>query len=565
MAILTPLVGLPVHVLSHVARPSLLLLVLLLLAFSGVAHAFVQARSLQSLPQLGIQLAALKTPASDTRSKTASRLMEWADQVGIKLGGVTIQQSPGEGSLAGLGIIANQDLASGNLVLTVPSNVALLIESPGDGPDDGHVLSIAGRRTLGELPWYAQFAVYLYKLDKVNSKKNNKIEMKPWLDSLPRAFDTPIHWSESQRDDLQYAFLEDSITRQQQLWESFYQKVKSANPSSLNKMDFCDFLWGCEVARSRAFSGAYTGSAFNPFIYGLTLILVLLYVGLGFGTLEQAANGAGLVFCAQVLKDIVLPKVYYKTKFKRYIIPVIDMANHASLGMTGEVSFEFFGDAYSLAVCNGASVSNGKELFISYGARSNDQLLQYYGFVERNNPHDVYIMPSLRDWNIAALEEVCGRTFAPGRLRKLDRAGLLGSSNNGTLRSDLTDMEEVSNSAGGVVVTRAGGVDPAVMQALRALVSTDAEWEAAGEAIGNFVEKYSSGQENERLARLAAKTALQIELESKPTTLDQDEKLLNQLDQVKSMDSISAGKLALIFRIEKKKLLNETILRLSES
>jgi protein-tyrosine-phosphatase len=111
-------------------------------------------------------------------------------------------------------------------------------------------------------------------------------------------------------------------------------------------------------------------------------------------------------------------------------------------------------------------------------------------------------------------------------------------------------------------VTRVEGVDPAIIQALRALVSTDAEWEAAGEAVGNFVEVNSAGPENERLARLAAKTALELELAAKPTTIEEDEALLKRMDQVKSMDSSVADKLAVMFRIEKKKLLSETIRKL---
>jgi len=472
---------------------------------------------------------------------------------------VDIQQSPGDDS-AGLGIVSKQDLISNSLVLTVPSNVALSIESPGDGPDDRGVLKLVDRRTLDKLPWYAQFAVYLYKLDHVESQKTkNELNMKPWLDSLPRTFDTPIHWSISQRTELQYDFLLDSIERQQVQWEQFYKSIRTADNSEINNMTWDDFLWGCEIARSRAFSGAYTGSAFNPYSYAFTLLLVLAYVGLGIGTLEQAANGAGLVFCAQVLKDFVIPKLFKK---KRYVIcPLMDMANHKSLGTTGEVSFEFFGDAYSLAVSNGASVPSGKELYISYGARSNDQLLQYYGFVEPNNPHDVYIMPPLREWNIAALEKACGRTFSPGRLQKLDRAGLLGGRLN--TEGDTADGEEIANRGGGVVVSRAAGVDPAVMQALRALVSTDREWKDAGEAIGNFVEENSAGRENERLARLAAKTALELELAGKATTLEQDEASLKQMEQMKSIDAGIEEKLTLLFRIEKKKLLAESIRKLN--
>jgi hypothetical protein len=458
-----------------------------------------------------------------------------------------------------LGIVAKKDLPSNSLVLTVPSDVTLSIESPGDGPDDSSVLSIANRKDLEKLPWFAQFAVYLFKLDTISSVKNNKVDMKAWLNSLPRKFDTPIHWSSLEQQELQYEFLIDNVSRQKEQWKDFYKDIKNGNPG-LAEMSWDDFLWGCECARSRAFSGAYTGSAFNPFSYAFTLLLVLVYVGGGFGTLEQAANGAGLVFCAQVLKDFVLPKLFKK---KRYVIcPIMDMANHRSIGTTGEVSFEFFGDAYSLSVTIGASVSKGNEMYISYGDRTNDQLLQYYGFVEPNNPNDVYIMPSLRDWNIAALEKACGRTFAPGRLQKLDRAGLLGSSDTTNNAADTAD-DEAENISGGVVITRATGVDPAIMQALRALVSTEAEWDAAGEAIGNFVEVNSGGPENESLARLAAKTAIEMEVSQKPTTLEQDEELVKRMGQSKSMDSSLEEKLAVLFRIEKKKLLSETIQKLS--
>jgi Rubisco LSMT substrate-binding len=476
----------------------------------------------------------------------------------LRLGGVSITESPG----AGLGICSKQALNSNSVVMAVPSSVALSIESPGEGPDDRSVLDKipVDRKDLASLPWFAQFAVYLYKLDKVDPRKNNmaNLDMKPWLDSLPRTFDTPIHWTLEQRAQLQYDFLQGSIPRQEQQWKQYYDNKLTA--ALKQQMSWQDFVWGCEVARSRAFSGTYTGSAFNPLNYAFTLLLVLVYVGLDFGTLEQAANGAGLVFCAQVLKDFVLPKLLFKKK--RYIIcPLMDMANHKSYGTTAGVSFEFFGDVYSLTVSNGVTVSAAnKELFISYGTRSNDQLLQYYGFVEPNNPHDVYIMPPLRNWNIGKLEQACGRTFAPGRLQKLERAGLLG-----TTQEEMMDVtgEDAANNAGGVVVTRAGGVDPAVMQAIRALVASDKEWQDAGESIGNFVEENSAGPETERLTRLAVKVALEMELADKPTTLEQDEECLKNMNQIKSLDAGVEERLAVLFRMEKKKLLMDTIRKLS--
>lgn len=232
------------------------------------------------------------------------------------------------------------------------------------------------------------------------------------------------------------------------------------------------------------------------------------------------------------------------------------MANHKSTGSTANVAYEFFSDAYSLTMTN--TIAKGEEVFISYGERSNDQLLQYYGFVEPDNPYDVYVMPPIREWNIASLEDACGGPFAAGRLGKLDRAGLLGKAIDSSVADD--DVDEASgNPRGGVILTRSEGVDPAVIQALRALVSTDEEWELAGEAVGNFAASVSP--QNEERARLAARTAIEMELNAKPTSLEEDQELLKRME-LSNAGMESEERLSLIFRIEKKKILKDSIERL---
>ena len=37
------------------------------------------------------------------------------------------------------------------------------------------------------------------------------------------------------------------------------------------------------------------------------------------------------------------------------------------------------------------------QVFISYGNKSNDLLMQQYGFVETNNPEDVYVLANFLD------------------------------------------------------------------------------------------------------------------------------------------------------------------------
>ncbi len=175
-------------------------------------------------------------------------------------------------------------------------------------------------------------------------------------------------------------------------------------------------------------------------------------------------------------------------------------------------------------------------------------------------------MPPLREWDIAALEEACGAPFPPGRLQKLDRAGLLGISLEDLTPDKIeesTSTEEgvtsEGNPRGGVVLSRAVGLDPAVLQGLRALVSSDQEWEDAREAVGNFAAEVSP--ENERKAKLAARTGIEMELASKATTLEEDRELLKRIRSSKG--GVEAEEeMAVMFRIEKKKILKETISRL---
>lgn len=51
----------------------------------------------------------------------------------------------------------------------------------------------------------------------------------------------------------------------------------------------------------------------------------------------------------------------------------------------------------------GASFDAGDHAFVSYGPVSNDDLLQFYGFVERDNPSDAYVLEDMGKW----LREVC--------------------------------------------------------------------------------------------------------------------------------------------------------------
>jgi hypothetical protein len=65
------------------------------------------------------------------------------------------------------------------------------------------------------------------------------------------------------------------------------------------------------------------------------------------------------------------------------------------------VSYDYPRDAFLVAAAAGYAPE--AQVFISYGAQSNDSLLQMYGFVEPDNPHDVYTMTTLLKWWVGRL------------------------------------------------------------------------------------------------------------------------------------------------------------------
>jgi hypothetical protein len=406
------------------------------------------------------------TVEDQNRQKSIKSLEEWSKLVGIQ--SKDIKVSSGAPIIGGgLGLITTNSVQPNSVMLQVPTYLTFSVSnSKIESNRQSESYFLNNGKAYVDAPWWAKLSIDLFICDQINSKRSKSgngegdetIDMRPWLDSLPRSFDTPIRWSKSDLDELQYQPLVSMVVAQEKSYKATFNALKNAiDPSSpLVKWSYDDFLWGADCARSRAFSGAYSGNAFDPNPYALTLVLVVAYIGLHLGTMEQASNGAALVFCASVLRDFVLPKLF---KAKKYVIcPYIDMANHVGMKEEANVAFEYFANGYSLSSREGKALDKGTEVRISYGPRSNDALLQQYGFVETDNAHDVYVMPPLREWDIGAMEKACGRKFQAGRLQKLDRAGLLGGSSLGVNDDDDDFVEGVANRGRGVVLTRAAGL-----------------------------------------------------------------------------------------------------------
>mmetsp|Transcript_68905 Transcript_68905/g.217882 ORF Transcript_68905/g.217882 Transcript_68905/m.217882 type:complete len:221 (+) Transcript_68905:897-1559(+) len=174
-------------------------------------------------------------------------------------------------------------------------------------------------------------------------------------------------------------------------------------------------MWGMSACRSRTFSGPYAGSTFKDRLQLVAILAVCVggYTVAGMGEVTQALNGAVAALVFNVLYDVLLSK-----KQRWYAMcPLIDMINHK--GTSGsEVSYAYFQDEFDITV--DVATTAGEEVFITYGNRGNDELLQYYGFVEERAPADTYAV-----LDIVKKLRAYGADVSDGNVEVLRKAGFM--------------------------------------------------------------------------------------------------------------------------------------------
>lgn len=336
-----------------------------------------------------------------------------------------------------------------------------------------------------------------------------------YLAALPSEFDTLLHWSPAELALLQYPHALELQSRRKREVRGYYDSLRASSPSFPPSAD--EWTWAMDCVQSRLFSGPYAGRSLAARAQLATVVLGLAVgyaVGhpptpcgdqgtlwmmhgcsdpqaLGLGPAEQALNGAIAALAFNLIYDSVISQ-----KLSWFAMcPVIDMINHSS-SVQSEVSYQYFSDRFTVEC--GRKFRRGEQALISYGGKSNDQLLLYYGFAEEGNPNDSYVL---------------GGEGLRGRVR--EAAG--GKDLPGPLPEEL-------------VVTRQGLTEVS-LEGLASALGTDA---AAARAVG---------------LRL-----LEQEMGSKATSLGEDEGALAKRGKMGSREQV-----ALVFRLEKKRVLADAL------
>jgi len=320
-------------------------------------------------------LHATRTAANTATADATDRYLSWASQAGITSPKVT---QAFFGPIRGAKAL--DYIQPGETFITVPKPAALVVAPKERCPCPPDYIDADYYK---KAPWFIQMAVQLL----YNRSLGRQSPVWGFIEQLPTSIDAPVRWTLEDLDQLQYPELATRVIKQQQDWTRHYQDLQKAlleqGSSKLSWED--DFLWAVENVCSRAFSGPYTGSSLTDKIKtaGVVAAAGTALVFIQHIPLEQALNGAIAALVFNIIYDVVLSQ-----KLKWYaMIPVLDACNHSSK-IDSCLTFEYFQDAFTVSTTSGTR--KGEQVFVSYGQKSNDGFLQYYGFTEISNPNDTY-------------------------------------------------------------------------------------------------------------------------------------------------------------------------------
>jgi hypothetical protein len=473
-------------------------------------------------------------------------LVDWARGVGIQGLGNKVKVAS-FGGVRGLAAAAAQ--AESDILLSVPRSVAITLPPKRRCPE-----GVPQQWWDRDAPWYARLAaLLLVEKRRVaaaaaagsggggggnsggNKASSQRPLMGPYLATLPQSYpEMPYFWTDAQLEELRYPALQQAVREQRREWKQLHDawvkeagaasaaaassssssspSSSSASPPILFTPSFSELEWAMSTVRSRTFSGPYVAStlASRGRLAGLVGFLAVgsaLFGGADAESLGRAVGAAAAAFIFNILYETIL-----SNKLKQYVLcPAIDLLNHDSRSGS-EASYDYFRDSFSVAAGLGGAAAE-KQVFGSYGSQSNDSLAQYYGFAERENPADAYVLTRLVGWAEEATGIGAGKLVTAPRRAALEAAALLPA-----LDRDAK-------------VTRDGKFPDATLQAMRYLLAeAAAPGGSTGKAVSAFESAGSADEEGRLAAVLAAAVRLELERGIGPATAEEDERALMELD-----------------------------------
>jgi len=378
----------------------------------------------------------------------------------------------------------------------------------------------------GTLRWYERLACWLL----AEQRRGEVSPVSGYMGYLPgpeQFDDAPLEWSDEELSLLSYPPVAASIREQQQELEALHADLRQAGGALAGGVSLEELRWAQQLVLSRAFTSTIltpqelAKRAPPPPPPPITPAVVLARTW--FGTLPVVGDLVNE-------KPPPPPPPPLGDGLDMAMMPMLDAFNHRS-GASNTCAYDGKRNAFVLTA--NAPLQAGQEAFLSYGAKSNDELLQLFGFVEPENPYDNFLSIGLAEF----LQAPSSGLFATPEAAQSRFAALNALRLESALLGELT----------------ATGVPPPMLHAIRVLVGTNEELQKAPKLA-----QRASLQTEERVwAALRGYCKMARSAMGGPRKAD--------LDGAKSARRGGDPRraLALEFRAEKKRLLSELESRLT--
>ena len=323
-------------------------------------------------------------------SATATELFEqsWSRAgISTSANSVSHQVFPSlcDGELKGLGALRGFD-KEGVEVIKLPRPCVLAVSSSDASPVTG----------ISEAVWQKlKLTTRLSVLLLLQWSLKEQSPLFAYLQQLPEpgleGFSTPFHWSSQAISRLASAYpsLANSVLKQRKDYATLYASLEGV--LSIRGVSYERFVWALEAVRSRAFTGlgGMDESPQKSFLPAGLFAAAAMTAAVGIANTNGGGELAPAILATAATLSLV-PFVLNAKKESCVLLPAIDSANHASTKFNCKIAFEPAADAFLLR--STGLIPPGAELLISYGDRDNDDLLQYFGFVEADNAQDRYVL-----------------------------------------------------------------------------------------------------------------------------------------------------------------------------
>ena len=270
------------------------------------------------------------------------------------------------GNLRGLTM---KNSGSDGPVITVPRSVVL--QSDMNDPDwDAHLAKQLWREcsALSTSPLYGYCALLTKAWTEATDVPSS---------CAPNAL---RHWTDNQKQKLASKPAGQRILELNQQQESQWRRKFE----DVDGLTWDQFQWAMEVVNSRAFCGEFGvgTSSLSPIISTVTPAIAAA-AGATYFFQFQGQNDAVLIGLAAIASLPALYNLVNQSPPAAVLLPFIDSANHRE-DADSKIDYSPLSDAFTLSTGSQCLVSDesGNQLYISYGKKSDAELLLNYGFLE---------------------------------------------------------------------------------------------------------------------------------------------------------------------------------------